>query len=190
MMEKEVLVIDNYDSFTYNLVEYVRKCGFKVDVFRNDEIPLQQIETYNTIILSPGPGVPQEAGLLKKIIEEYGEKKKILGVCLGMQAIAEVYGCELENMSQVFHGVATPISIIKEDDLYNDLPIHFHVGRYHSWSVSKMNFSKNLEITSMDNNGIIMSIKHKYYKVHGVQYHPESILTEHGMKIIKNFLRD
>ena len=186
-MEK-ILIIDNYDSFTYNLVEYVRQFGYEVDVYRNDEISIEEIDTYSTIILSPGPGIPKEAGLLKSIIEHYGSTKKILGVCLGMQAIGEVYGGKLENLATVVHGISSPIKISNDNDLFKDLPIEFNVGRYHSWVVSNDDFPEELEITSIDKSNQIMSFEHKKYNVHGVQFHPESILTEHGMKMIQNFL--
>lgn len=189
-MEK-ILVLDNYDSFTYNLVHYVENnLGYKVDVFRNDEIELSEIEKYDTIILSPGHGLPSDAGILKAVIKKYAPTKKILGVCLGMQAIGEVFGGTLENLEQVFHGIATPINVIqKEDLLFKDLPQKFEVGRYHSWVISEKDFPKDLQITSVEDNNQIMSLKHKKYPLYGVQFHPESILTEHGQAIIDNFLK-
>ncbi len=188
-MEK-ILVIDNYDSFTYNLVHYIEaNPKYVVDVYRNDEILIDDIEHYNTIILSPGPGLPDEAGILKSIIERYSFKKKILGVCLGMQAIGEVFGAKLENLNSVFHGVSTPITITQKDDLlFKNIPKNINVGRYHSWVVSNTSFPENLIITSTDNNNQIMSIRHKSLKVYGVQFHPESILTKYGHDIITNFL--
>ena len=188
-MEK-VLILDNYDSFTYNLVHYVKEHpNFEVDVFRNDKITLADVAKYDTIILSPGPGLPEDAGILKALIKKYAASKKILGVCLGMQAIGEVFGGKLVNLEKVFHGVATPINVIKPDDLlYKNLPEKFNVGRYHSWVIASDNFPKELDITSKEENGQIMSLKHKDYKLYGVQYHPESILTEYGKKMIHNFL--
>lgn len=188
-MEK-ILVLDNYDSFTYNLVHYIESNpNYTVDVFRNDEISIDAIDNYSTIILSPGPGLPEEAGILKELISRYASTKKILGVCLGMQAIGEVFGGTLENLNNVFHGVATSINIISSDDLlYKNLPKNIDVGRYHSWVISNTNFPNNLIITAKDDNNQIMSIKHQDYKVYGVQYHPESILTAHGKDIINNFL--
>ncbi len=188
-MEK-VLILDNYDSFTYNLVHYVEaNPNFEVDVFRNDEINLEEVDNYNTIILSPGPGLPRDAGILNEVIEKYASTKKILGVCLGMQAIGEVFGGKLINLKQVFHGVSTPIIVLdKSDLLFKGLPKSFNVGRYHSWVISNENFPETLTITSLEENGQIMSLKHKNYNVYGVQFHPESILTEHGKKLITNFL--
>ncbi len=188
-MEK-ILVLDNYDSFTYNLVHYIKEeSDAIVEVYRNDAISIEEVTKYDTIILSPGPGLPKDAGILKEVIKKYAATKKILGVCLGMQAIGEVYGGTLKNLEKVFHGVATPIQVIeKEDLLYKDLPREFNVGRYHSWVVAIENFPKELKITSKEKNGQIMSLKHKDYQLYGVQYHPESILTEHGKKMIRNFL--
>jgi len=188
-MEK-ILIIDNYDSFTYNLVQYVEaNQNFEVDVYRNDEITIEEVAKYNIIILSPGPGLPKDAGILKELIERYASTKKILGVCLGMQAIGEVYGGLLINLSEVFHGVATPIVVLeKENLLFKGFPNSFNVGRYHSWVISKDDFPDVLKIISTDNNGQIMAIKHKEYNVYGVQFHPESILTENGKEIINNFL--
>jgi len=188
-MEK-ILILDNYDSFTYNLVHYVEaNSGFEVDVFRNDEIALAEIDHYNTIILSPGPGLPKDAGILMDVIKEYGKHKKILGVCLGMQAIGEVFGASLVNLNKVFHGVSSSVEVLDKNDLlYQKLPKRFNIGRYHSWILSKENFPENLKVTSIEENGQIMSIKHRDFKIYGVQFHPESILTEHGEKIILNFL--
>lgn len=187
---KKILVLDNYDSFTYNLVHYIEANeSYEVDVFRNDEISLDEVDKYDTIVLSPGPGLPEEAGILKELIKRYAPTKKILGVCLGMQAIGEVYGGKLENLNNVYHGVATDLSVIDSSDLiYKGLPQNFKVGRYHSWVISKENFPAELTITAVEENNQIMSLKHKDYKLYGVQYHPESILTEHGKEIINNFL--
>lgn len=188
-MEK-ILVLDSYDSFTYNLVHYVEaNPNFEVDVFRNDQISLEEVGNYNTIILSPGPGLPKDAGILKELIEKYASSKKILGVCLGMQAIGEVYGGSLINLKNVFHGVATPLKVLDKDDaLYKGLPSQFNVGRYHSWVIDNAGFPNVLDITAVDENQQIMSIKHKDYNLYGVQFHPESILTEHGKEMITNFL--
>ena len=188
-MEK-ILVLDNYDSFTYNLVHYIESNpNYSVDVFRNDEISLDAVDQYNTIVLSPGPGLPEEAGILKELIARYASTKKILGVCLGMQAIGEVFGGTLNNLNNVFHGVATQIKITNTDDLiYKNLPENIEVGRYHSWVISNDGFPNTLKITATDDNDQIMSIKHQNYNVYGVQFHPESILTTHGKEIITNFL--
>lgn len=188
-MEK-VLILDNYDSFTYNLVHYVESnSNFKVDIFRNDEISLEDVNNYSTIILSPGPGLPKDAGILIEVIKKYASSKKILGVCLGMQAIGEVFGATLINLETVSHGVASPIKVIETGDLlFNKLPTCFNTARYHSWIVDKNNFPESLLITSEDENGQIMSFTHKEHKIFGVQFHPESILTDYGKDIITNFL--
>lgn len=185
-----ILLIDNYDSFTYNLVHYIEGVSdVKVDVFRNNQISLSEIEKYNTIILSPGPGLPKDTGILLNIIKQYASTKKILGVCLGMQAIGEVFGGKLKNLDNVYHGVATEIEIVDTSDLlFTNIPKNIHVGRYHSWVIDKDTCPTNLKITSVDENGQIMSIKHNTYNVYGVQFHPESILTEYGKEIIANFL--
>jgi anthranilate synthase component 2 len=186
---KPILVLDNYDSFTYNLVHYVKELGFKVNVFRNDQISIHEVDKYDKIILSPGPGLPDDAGILKELIRTYTPTKKILGVCLGMQAMGEVFGGKLENLSNVFHGVATNIKVIDKDNLlFKNIPNSFKIGRYHSWVISPENFPEELKITSVDENNQIMSLKHKNYNLYGVQFHPESILTEYGKEIIKNFL--
>lgn len=187
---ERILLIDNYDSFTYNLVHYVEtNLNYKVDVFRNDEISLEEVNNYQTIILSPGPGLPKDAGLLIELIKKYASTKKILGVCLGMQAIAEVFGGSLVNLDKVFHGVATPIKVLDTSDLlFKNLPNSFAVGRYHSWVINKEDFPEVLTITSEEDKGLIMSLRHQDYKVYGVQFHPESILTENGKEIIANFL--
>lgn len=189
-MKKQILVIDNYDSFTYNLVHYIKALEkVQVDVYRNDKINLEDIKTYDYIVLSPGPGLPDEAGILKQIIKTYGSTKKILGVCLGMQAIAEVYGYKLKNLDQVYHGISTNIYLeTSTDPLFKGLPSYFKVGRYHSWIVENSDNSEHLIITSRDKNKQIMSITHKSHHVYGVQFHPESILTDHGKNIINNFI--
>lgn len=185
---KRILVIDNYDSFTYNLVHYLQDLDCEVVVKRNDKITLDAVDQFHKILLSPGPGVPDEAGLLKPIIKRYAANKSILGVCLGQQAIGEVFGGSLENLSRVYHGVSTKIKLINRDEiLYRNIPESFEVGRYHSWVVSK-NLPAALIATAIDENGEIMSLKHREYDVRAVQYHPESILTEHGREILKNWI--
>jgi len=187
----KILVLDNYDSFTYNLVEYIRcLTNSELDVYRNDEIAIKDIDNYQKIVLSPGPGIPDEAGVLKDLIKIYGAQKSILGICLGHQAIAEVYGGTIRNLSEVYHGISTKIinDRINSSLLYT-LPKRFEAGRYHSWIVEEETLPDCFEITCKDKNGIIMGIIHKTYRVEGVQFHPESILTPLGMKMIENWLR-
>ena len=185
----KILVFDNYDSFTYNLVQYLEKVSnVKVDVFRNDKISLEGINRYDKILLSPGPGVPSEAGILLEVIKKYAPTKSILGVCLGQQAIGEVFGGKLINLDSVYHGVATEMEVIKDEILFKGIPRKFKAGRYHSWVVDSTNFPSELEITVKDENGYVMGLRHKKYDVRGVQFHPESILTEHGLEMIKNWL--
>lgn len=184
----KIVVIDNYDSFTYNLVHYLEDLGATVTVFRNDEFELKELEVFDKIVLSPGPGIPDEAGLLKEVIKTYAKTKSILGICLGMQAIGEVFGGTLTNLEKVYHGVASKITIIENDTIFNNLPNEIEVGRYHSWVISNDNFPQNLIITSLDENNQIMSIKHSVYDVRGVQFHPESILTPEGKKILENWI--
>lgn len=185
----KILVFDNYDSFTYNLVQMIEQItGEKVDVVRNDQIALEDIQKYDKIILSPGPGIPEEAGILLDVIKKYAPTKSILGVCLGQQAIAEAFGGSLINLTEIYHGVTTEAIQISKHKIFNDLPPTLEVGRYHSWAVNPENFPEELEITSTDSKGMIMSLKHKTFDVHGVQYHPESILTPDGETIIRNFL--
>ena len=188
-MEK-VLVLDNYDSFTYNLVHYIEAIlDSNIDVFRNNEITLAQVANYSTIILSPGPGLPKDAVIMPELIKTYAPSKKILGVCLGMQAIAEAFGGKLENLNTVYHGISTQLNVLDSSDkLFKNLPQQFKVGRYHSWTVSKKQFPSDLIITSVDDNNKIMSLKHKEYNLYGVQFHPESILSEHGKELLANFL--
>ena len=180
-------MLDNYDSFTYNLVHYLEELGAEVTVKRNDQLHLEEVESYEYIILSPGPVIPDEAGLLKPIIEKYGPTKKIFGVCLGQQAIGEVYGGKLINLDTVYHGIATQISITGEDYIFKDIPKEIQVGRYHSWVVDA-SLPDELEATSFDENGQLMSLKHKTFDVRGVQFHPESVLTPHGKQMLKNWL--
>ncbi len=193
----KILVFDNYDSFTYNLVHLVEKIiGEKVDVFRNDQIPLENVQTYDKIILSPGPGLPTEAGMLLPLIKQYAASKSILGVCLGHQAIGEVFGGRLTNLTKVYHGVASPVKIIPQNprnvsvnaDLFSGIPDGFMAGRYHSWVIDPDGFPKSLEVTATDANGHIMALRHKNYDVLGVQFHPESVLTPFGEQIMRNWL--
>jgi len=190
----KILVLDNYDSFTYNLVHLVEKITrVKVEVWRNDQIPLENVKQFDKIILSPGPGIPVEAGLLLPLIKEYASSKSILGVCLGHQAIGEAFGGTLVNLTTVYHGVSTPIEVKSENSkvkspLFSGLPERFDVGRYHSWVVSDQDFPVELEITAVDDNGYIMGLQHKTYDVQGVQFHPESVLTPDGEKILRNWL--
>jgi anthranilate synthase component II len=184
----KVLVIDNYDSFTYNLVHYLEDLNCDVTVTRNDKLDLEDVKPFDKIVLSPGPGIPDEAGLLKAIIETYAPTKSILGVCLGQQAIGEVFGGTIINLNEVYHGVATNITITANDEsLFNGLNKTIEVGRYHSWVVDT-NLPESLEATSIDSNGQIMSLRHKVYDVKGVQFHPESVLTPHGKKILNNWV--
>jgi len=190
----KILIFDNYDSFTYNLLHVVEKIIYgKVEVYRNDKIALEKINDYDKIILSPGPGLPSESGLLLPLINEYASSKSILGVCLGQQAIGEVFGGKLVNLKEVYHGVATKIKV-KEDristdnDVFKNLPAELEVGRYHSWIVDKESFPSDLEITAEDESGYIMALRHKTFDVQGVQFHPESVLTPMGEKMIRNWL--
>lgn len=187
---KKILVIDNYDSFTYNLVHYLEDLDCEVTVYRNDEFDLDEIAHFDKILLSPGPGIPDEAGLLKAVIQKYGPTKSIFGVCLGQQAIGEVYGGTLSNLDKVYHGVATTVKTIVNDELlFDGLEPTFEVGRYHSWVVDT-NVPDVLEITSIDENGQVMSLRHKTYDVRGVQFHPESVLTPDGKKMLENWVKN
>lgn len=184
-----ILVIDNYDSFTYNLVHYLEDLGCEVTVRRNDQLSIEDVDAFEKIVLSPGPGLPEEAGLLKAIIETYAPTKSILGVCLGQQAIAEVYGGKLINLDSVFHGVATKVtSAVTDESLFNGLDKTFEAGRYHSWVVDP-NLPEVLEATSFDENGQVMSLRHTVFDLKGVQFHPESVLTPDGKKILENWIR-
>lgn len=190
MKTNKILIFDNYDSFTYNLLHAVKSLEYHtVDVIRNDKVDLSAVAQYDKIILSPGPGLPKEAGLLMPLIRQYAETKSILGVCLGHQALGEVFGAKLENIPFVFHGVQTPVDIIAHDYLFDGIPDEILVGRYHSWIVSKENFPAGLEITAVDKAGDVMALKHRQFDLHGVQFHPESILTPEGIRIIQNFLQ-
>jgi len=186
-MGRKILMIDNYDSFTYNLVHYLEDLDCEVTVKRNDQLTLKEVEPFDLIVLSPGPGIPDEAGLLKEIIKTYAPTKRIFGVCLGQQAIGEVFGGSLINLDQVYHGVATTITVTQDDPIYKGLPKELQVGRYHSWVVDS-NLPEELEATSVDENGQIMSLRHKKYDVTAVQFHPESVLTPEGKQMLKNWL--
>lgn len=184
----KIVIIDNYDSFTYNLAHLVKELGAEVTVFRNDQFELSQLESFSKIILSPGPGIPSEAGLLMDVIKTYAGKKPILGVCLGHQAIGEVFGGKLENLSDVFHGVATEGTLFGNDEIFSGLPNRITMGRYHSWVVSKEGLPECLEVTAESDEGQIMALKHKTLNIRGIQFHPESVLTPDGKKIIQNWL--
>ncbi len=189
---QKILVFDNYDSFTYNLVHYIEEIvGYKVDVYRNDQIPMEDIEKYDKILLSPGPGIPKDAGILIPLIKKYGPTKSILGVCLGHQAIAEAFGGSISNLSKVYHGVSTPITITTDTEiLFKDIPKNINVGRYHSWVVNDEDLPGCFTVTSRDEEGKIMGIHHNEFDVRGVQFHPESILTENGKKMMENWLKE
>lgn len=186
----KILVFDNYDSFTYNLVQYLERTGEKdITVVRNDKITIPEVGKYDKILLSPGPGIPSEAGILMDLIQAYAPSKSIFGVCLGQQAIGEVFGGHLRNLDSVFHGVATEMEVLKEDVLFKGIPKKFMAGRYHSWVVDEKQFPSELEITCRDEKGLVMGLRHRKYDVRGVQFHPESILTEHGQTMITNWVR-
>ena len=185
----KVLIIDNYDSFTYNLVQYIEEILEQpIEVRRNDQIGLDAVDAYDIILLSPGPGLPVEAGIMPALIKQYAPTKFILGVCLGHQAIGEAFGASLRNLSRVFHGVATPVQVIQPDDaLFAELPAELRVGRYHSWVVEPRGLPEELIVTAIDDAGEIMALRHRTYEVRGVQFHPESIMTEHGYRMLENF---
>jgi anthranilate synthase component 2 len=187
----KILVLDNYDSFTYNLVQVIESIsGEKVEVRRNDRISLEEIERYDKIVLSPGPGVPDEAGILKEVIRAYAGKKSILGVCLGHQAIGEVFGGTLTNLERVYHGVATDMTLEVDDEpVFRDVPHKFAGGRYHSWIVDRATLPACLEVTATEEHGQIMAMRHKEYDVRGVQFHPESVLTGYGRKMLENWVK-
>ena len=185
----KIVIIDNYDSFTYNLAHLVKELGVEVTVYRNDQFELPQLEEFDKIILSPGPGIPSEAGLLLDVIRTYAGKKPMLGVCLGHQAIGEVFGGQLTNLSDVFHGVATEGTQFGNDPIFAGLPKRIVMGRYHSWVVSKDGFPSCLEITAESDEGQIMALRHKTLDIHGIQFHPESVLTPEGMTMIGNWLK-
>lgn len=186
----KLLVLDNYDSFTYNLVHLIEKVSeVQFDVIRNNKISIEDVKTYDKILLSPGPGLPKDAGIMPELIKTYGASKSILGVCLGLQAIGEAYGGTLKNLDTVFHGIATPINIISEDVIFNNCPKSFTVGRYHSWVINNNQLPADMQITAIDEQGNIMALKHKTHDVRGVQFHPESILSECGETMIQNWLK-
>ena len=186
-----ILLIDNYDSFTYNLSQYLEEEGgddVEVTVWRNDQFDIDEVERFDKIVLSPGPGVPDEAGLLKAVIRRYAPTKPILGVCLGEQAIGEVFGGKIHNLNTVFHGIQSSVRIVAPDYIFDNLSDSIMVGRYHSWVVCKEGFPAELEVTAVSEEGQIMALKHRRYDVHGIQFHPESILTPEGRTIIRNFI--
>ena len=187
----KILVLDNYDSFTYNLVQYIEEIlDARVDVRRNDAIDLEEVADYDTIILSPGPGVPGEAGIMPELLKLYGPDKNILGVCLGHQAIGEAFGASLKNLDQVVHGLSTPIEVLSAGErLFEGVPSVFEGGRYHSWVVNRSDLPECLEVTAVDDAGEIMAFRHKQFNIHGLQFHPESIMTEAGKDILRNFFR-
>lgn len=184
----KTVIIDNYDSFTYNLSHLVKQLGAEVDVVRNDQFALHSLQRYDKIILSPGPGIPSEAGLLLDVIRHYAGRKPMLGVCLGHQAIGEVFGAQLDNLSEVYHGVATPCTVIADDPVFRGLPRRIEIGRYHSWVVSRDGLPDCLEVTAESDDGCIMALRHKEYDIHGIQFHPESVLTPDGRTMIANWL--
>jgi len=184
-----IAIIDNYDSFTYNMVHAVKSLGYEVVVFRNDQFEMSELERYDKLLLSPGPGIPSEAGQLLDVIRSYAGKKPILGVCLGHQAIGEVFGCRLLNLNEVYHGVSSPMCVIANDILFEGLSREMEVGRYHSWVIDRESVPPCIEVTSISEDGEIMSIRHRELDVRGVQFHPESVLTPNGYEIIRNWLR-
>jgi anthranilate synthase component 2 len=187
----KILVLDNYDSFTYNLVHIIRRLGHidQTSVYRNDKISLEEVASYDKILLSPGPGVPKDAGIMPELLQQYGSSKSILGVCLGHQAIAEAFGGSIFNMSEVLHGVATPVRLDTTDLLFEGLPENVTVCRYHSWSVDGTSLPTGIKVIARDESDQVMAIAHEHYDVRGVQFHPESILTEHGEQMIKNWMK-
>ena len=186
---ERVVIIDNYDSFTYNLAHLVKQLGAKVEVFRNDQFTLNQLERFTKIILSPGPGIPEEAGPLMDVIRTYAGRKPMLGVCLGHQAIAEVFGGKLVNLKEVYHGIATEGTQFGNDPIFSGLPKRIVMGRYHSWVVDRAGFPDCLEVTAMSDDGQIMALRHRNYNIHGIQFHPESVLTPEGATIVRNWLQ-
>ncbi len=189
----KILVLDNYDSFTYNLVHIIRALGYNdaLDIYRNDQISLNTVDNYDKILLSPGPGIPEEAGIMPQLIKQYASSKSIFGVCLGHQAIGEAFGSELSNLDTVLHGLPMKTILTKEKDiLFKDIPKEFTAGRYHSWVIHPQKLNADLVITATDEDQQIMAIKHKSYDVRGVQFHPESVLTEHGIKMVDNWLQN
>ncbi len=187
---KRILVIDNYDSFVYNLVHIIRELGYQPDVFRNDKITLEEVSQYDKILLSPGPGIPSEAGIMLDLIKEYSPSKSILGVCLGHQAIGEAFGGELLNLPEVLHGISSQATVIdKEEILFQEIPTEFRIAHYHSWVVKENSIEGKLVVTVRDIQGNLMGLRHPRFDVRGVQFHPESVLTEHGKQMIDNWLQ-
>ncbi len=186
----KILLFDNYDSFTYNLLHEIKALGYKdIEVYRNDKISLDEVARFDKIVLSPGPGIPSEAGILLDIIREYASTKPILGVCLGHQAIGEAFGAQLENLSEVFHGVQTPVDVVCDELLFDGMERELMVGRYHSWVVSDEGLPSDIEVTARSREGQIMALRHKEYNVRGIQFHPESVMTPEGRVILSNFLK-
>lgn len=187
----KLLILDNYDSFVYNIVHIIRALGYggDMEIFRNDKIAVSEVDKYDKILLSPGPGIPSEAGIMQELLQTYGANKSILGVCLGHQCIGEVYGASLINLSQVYHGQAIPTNVLKEEVLFKGIPSTFTCGRYHSWAIDPKSDLSNLEVTATDAEGNIMALRHRHYDVRGVQFHPESIMTEYGEQILENWLK-
>jgi anthranilate synthase component 2 len=187
----KILVLDNYDSFTYNLVHIVRALGYAIDIYRNDKIALEDVKKYDKILLSPGPGIPDEAGIMKKVVSEYGPTKSILGICLGHQGIGEVYGATLFNIPKVLHGVTSTAEVTdKEEYLFKGVPETFQATHYHSWAVVPETINGDLKVTAVNNEGLVMGLRHKKFDVKGLQFHPESIMTPEGPKMIENWLRN
>ncbi|QHL86592.1 aminodeoxychorismate/anthranilate synthase component II [Nibribacter ruber] len=189
----KILVLDNYDSFTYNLVQMLRELGYgeQLQVHRNDQIDLEAVEAFDVIVLSPGPGIPEDAGIMPALLKRYAPTKRILGVCLGHQAIAEAFGGHLSNMEEVYHGVSTTLRVVNQYEvLFRNLPQTFQVGRYHSWTVVPDNLPSDLQVTAVDHNGEILALRHRQYDVCGVQFHPESILTDYGKDMLSNWLQN
>lgn len=185
----KILVLDNYDSFTYNLVHIIRELGYGMDIYRNDQISVEAVGKYDKILLSPGPGIPDEAGIMKQVIRQYAASKSILGVCLGHQGIAECFGAKLFNLPHVLHGVTSTLQVTDEEEkLFAGLPQQFTVTHYHSWVVEATTLPKEIKVTSTNEQGLVLSLAHTQFDVRGVQFHPESIMTEHGKQIIKNWL--
>ncbi len=186
----KILVLDNYDSFTYNLVHIIRELGYPMDIFRNDKIRIGEVKQYDKILFSPGPGIPDEAGIMKEVVREYAATKSILGVCLGHQGIAEVFGARLYNIPKVLHGVTSRVMITNpKEKLFLGIPDQFTATHYHSWAVVPESITNELEVTAVNSEGLVMALAHKKYDVRGVQFHPESVMTEHGPKLIQNWLK-
>ena len=186
----KILILDNYDSFTYNLVHIIRELGYTMDIFRNDKIAIEDVKQYDKILFSPGPGIPEEAGIMKQVVKEYGASKSIIGVCLGHQGIAEVYGARLYNIPKVLHGVTSRAIVIdKQEKLFQGIPESFEATHYHSWAVVPESIPDSLVVTAVNKEGLVMALSHRKFDVRGVQFHPESIMTEHGPRMIENWLR-